>query len=223
MRVWSWYWIFFILLCIYILVRPKLKFKNTTTSEIYTLAKTGDLLLFRWHSVDLFHNIISFFTHVGIVVEIDNRKYILETHLKGDTKHMGNSNGGAHLYDFKDRINMYNGHNFLLPLEEKFRKSFHAEIIKNNLNKYLKLPFFDNYKKYYIQQCLPRKLCKTCFSKPPPDTTQTYCSQFVGMILKDLAILDKNTDVNCISPYDLIFIKNKKEKVFQDVIYRISK
>lgn len=219
----SWYWVFLIFLFLYIFSQPRLNFKSTTTSEIYKLAKTGDILLFRWNKVDLVHNFVSFFTHVGIVVEIDNEKYILETHLKGDTKHMGNPNGGVHLYDFKDRINMYNGHNFLLPIKEKLKNSNHNKIIKDNLDKYLKLPFFDNYKKYYIHQCLPRKFCKTCFSESAPDTSFVYCSQFVGMILKDLGLIDKNMNINCISPYDFIFIKNNKENIYQDIIYRIRK
>lgn len=223
MRVWSWYWIFLILLILYIVFQPRLNFKDSTISEIYTLAKTGDILLFRWNTVDLVHNFVSFFTHVGIVVEIDNQKYILETHLKGDTKHMGNPNGGVHLYDLKDRIEMYNGHNFLLPLKDKFKSPNYNKIIKDNLDKYLKLQFFDNYKKYYMHQCLPRKICKTCFAQSSPDTKYIYCSQFVGMILKDLGLLDKKMDINCISPYDFIFMKNKKERIFQDIIYRIRK
>ncbi len=223
MKVWSGYWIFLILLFLYIFSQPRLNFKDTSTDDIYTLAKTGDILLFRWNKVDLVHNFISFFTHVGIVVEIDDKKYILETHLKGDTRHMGNPNGGVHLYDFKDRVNMYNGHNFLLPLKTKFKSRVHNKIIKDNISRYLKLPFFENYKKYYINQCLPRKFCKTCFSQPSPDTNYIYCSQFVGMILKDLDLINKNTDINCISPYDFIFIKNKKEEIYQDIIYRIRK
>ena len=223
MKAWSWYWIFLIFLFLYIFSQPKLNFKNTTTSEIYELAKTGDILLFRWNTVDLVHNFISFFTHVGIVVEIEDQKYILETHLKGDTKHMGNLHGGVHLYDFKDRINMYNGHNFLLPLKERFRNPNHSQIIKDNLDKYFNLPFFDNYKKYYMHQCLPRKICKTCFSNSSPDTKYIYCSQFAGMVLKDLGLISKDMNINCISPYDFIFMKNKDENIFQDVIYRIRK
>lgn len=220
-----WYWVFFIIvvLILYVLSQPKLNFRNINVSDLYSKATTGDLLLFRWHSVNLIQNFVSFFTHVGIVVEIENKKYILETHLKGDTAHMGVTDGGVHLYDLKERINMYNGYNFLLQLKEKYRNKNYEQIIKKNLNNYLKLPFFDNYKSYYMRQCFPRKICNTCFSQAPPDTEMNYCSQFVGIVLKDLGVLDKNTNVNCISPYDFIFIKNNGDKLYEDVIYRITK
>lgn len=220
-----WYWVFLVLSLVLVLnfVQPKLNFKNINESDVYSNARTGDLLLFRWHSVDLIHNFISFFTHVGIVVELDNKKYILETHREGDTVNMGVYDGGVKLYDLKERIRMYEGHNFLLPLKEKYRNKNHQEIIKNNLKNYIKLPFFDNYKEYYMRQCLPRMLCKSCFSEPPPDTQLNYCSQFVGIVLRDLGILNKGTNVNCISPYDFIFIKNNGDKLYEDVIYRITK
>jgi hypothetical protein len=64
MKAWSGYWIFLILLFLYIFSQPRLNFKDTSTDDIYTLAKTGDILLFRWNKVDLVHNFISFFTHV---------------------------------------------------------------------------------------------------------------------------------------------------------------
>lgn len=220
----SIYWVILLLILIYILFQPRLNFKNMTVSDVSKLAKTGDLLLFRWNSADIFHNIISFFTHVGIIIEIDNVKYVLETHLKGDTIHMGNPNGGVNLYKLDDRINMYNGHNFLLRLKDNLVQPHHIQIIKQNIQNYMKIPFFENYKLYYIKQCLPRKFCHTCFSNTSLSNDSMFCSQFVGHILKDLLVLDPNKNIVCLSPYDFIFIKdNNKSKIFQDTIYRIVK
>jgi hypothetical protein len=213
------YWIIFIIFFIYLLSQPKIPFQNISLDETYKIAKTGDILLFRWNNVDLLHNIISFFTHSGIIVEINNEKYVLETHMKNDTT----QNGGVNLYKLSERINMYHGHNFLLRLKNNLVQSNHSHIIQQHIKQYLNLPFFDNYKKYYVQQCLPRKFCNSCFSQSPPDTPFLYCSQFVGIILKHLHLLNPNTNVNCISPYDLIFIENNGNKLYQDIVYRITK
>ena len=219
----SIYWVVFLLIIIYIFYQPRLTFTNITVSDVSKIAKTGDILLFRWNSVDIIHNMLSFFTHVGIIVEIDNIKYVLETHLKGDTKHMGNPNGGVNIYKLEDRINMYNGHNFLLRLNNHLVQPYHTQIIKQNIQTYMNIPFFENYKHYYIKQCLPRKFCHTCFTHNSTPDNVMYCSQFVGHILKDLLLLDPNKNIDCISPYDFIFLKHNNSKIFQDTIYRIVK
>lgn len=219
----SIYWIIFLLVIIYILSQHRLTFTNITISDVSNIAKTGDILLFRWNSVDIIHNMLSFFTHIGIIVEIDNIKYVLETHLKGDTKHMGNPNGGVNIYKLENRINMYNGHNFLLRLKDNLVQPYHTQIIKQNIQTYMNIPFFENYKRYYIKQCLPRKFCHTCFVHNSTPDNFMYCSQFVGHILKDLLVLDPNKNIDCISPYDFIFLKHNNSKIFQDTIHRIVK
>lgn len=208
-----WFILFFILF--YIILQPKIPFQDISLDNTYKIAKTGDILLFRWNNIDIFHNLVSFFTHSGIIIEINNEKYVLETHMKDDT-----NNHGVNLYKLKDRITMYNGHNFLLRLKDTLKPT---PIHQKTLNNYLNTPFFDHYKQYYIQHCLPRKICKHCFSQPPPDTPLMYCSQFVGTILKHLQLLHPTTNVNCISPYDLIFIENNGDKLYQNTIYHIKK
>lgn len=168
----------------------------------------GDLILFRWNKVGLLHEIISSFTHVGIV--IDNQ--ILETHLKGDTE---SYRGGVHLYNLKDRINKYLGTNYILKIKTPLTNEQVHKIL-NKLEEYKKIPFHDEYESHFKQVCVPKMVCKNCFN----DTERKgmFCSEFVGFILKELSILPKDYNIHCLTPGSFVNMKN----IFGD-LYKIKK
>jgi hypothetical protein len=187
-----------------------------TIDNTYESAKTGDLILFRWHSVDIFHEMISPFTHVGMVVELNHQKYILETHSPGDTLHMGYETGGVHLYPLKQRISMYKGSNFLL----KLNKNYNISIDENMIVQYYSIPFYDKYRQHYTEYCLPKKICNECISSKKLESM--FCSQFIGFLLQETGILDKNVNIDCLIPNDFITIQNKNGKLYNE-LYKITK
>jgi len=166
--------------------------------------QTGDLVLFRWHTVDILHDIISPFTHVGMVISLNNKKYILETHLKGDTKHMGNEAGGVHLYDLQKRIEMYEGDNFILKIKDNLINDTNSQTLYNNFDLYSKIPFYDNYRGHYKNYCLPKMACDKCFAYY--ERKGMFCSEFVGFLLQELKILDKKHPIDCLTPSSFLYL-----------------
>jgi hypothetical protein len=115
--------------------------------KAYNFAEQGDLILFQWYEINPLQESVSPFTHVGIVIDINKKKYILETHLKGDTKHMGYKDAeGVNIYDFKKRIKMYKGKNYLLKKNPMYKMDIMQKELKKvdyflvqNMMKHLKI------------------------------------------------------------------------------------
>ena len=150
----------------------------------------GDLVFFKWHTVDWLHELISTFTHVGIVVTVHNRKYILETHHEGDTSMLGFNDGGVHLYDMNERIHKYEGYNWICKLKTPLTKT-QKHVLYKHLPNYFHIPFTTDYKKHFINHCL---LGSSSHSK------DMFCSQFVCHVLQDIGLIDKNTNIDCMTP-----------------------
>lgn len=182
--------------------------------------QTGDLILFKWHTVDYLHELFSSFTHVGMVVIINNEKYILETHLKGDTIHMGYKSGGVHLYNLKRRINMYQGHNYILKINDDLINEDNSYTLQNNLNNYLLIPFHDEYRDYYKSVCIPNIICNNCFNYHKKGM---FCSEFIGFLLQELGILDQSFNINCLTPSSFNNLYNNTQIPIYNTIYKIIK
>lgn len=166
--------------------------------------QTGDLVLFRWHTVDILHDILSPFTHVGMVISLNNKKYILETHLKGDTKHMGHETGGVHLYELQKRIDMYEGDNFILKIKDNLINDDNFQTLYNNFSLYSKIPFHDNYTGHFKNYCLPKMACDKCFAYYK--RKGMFCSEFIGFLLQELKILDKKHPIDCLTPSSFLYL-----------------
>jgi hypothetical protein len=190
-----------------------------TVDEIYEIAETGDLVYFRWHEVDFKHEIISPFTHIGMIIEIDNIKYIIETHLEGDTKNIGVYTGGVHVYPLKLRLSKYEGYTFLTKLNVD-AKPTHTDIIYflENINKYKEIPFKNEYKDFYLQQCVKHHVCNDCFEKSEPKQETLMCSEFIGFCLKELKIVPPDFNYVCLTPNDFKFIKKNNKQIYNDII-----
>ena len=92
-----------------------------------------------------------------MIFEHQNKKYILETHLKGDTDHMGYyDKGGVNIYELRNRINMYEGYNFFLKLNDNNR----IFDLHKKIPIYKNISFNDKYKKHFLEYCLPKKYVK---------------------------------------------------------------
>lgn len=191
---------------------------HCTLQNAYNSATTGDVILFRWNYVNPLHEIVSSFTHIGIVIELNGRKYILETHLKGDTNHMGfDNNDGVNIYDLYSRIKMYKGENFILKMNPKY---YNKIKIDDNITNYRQIPFKNEYIQHFSGVCIPKKICNDCFSNVPGDSM--FCSQFIGHILQQYSILEESFDINCLTPHDFVNIKNNDGNIYE-TLYKIIK
>ena len=211
------YVLYIFIICIVLLMLYVHTIKNLPSVPIKSAMKqcqTGDLVLFRWFEVSPLHDLISTFTHVGMVVEIDGTKYIIESHLKGDTKHMGVHTGGVHLYDFDKRLSSYEGYKYLVKLKKHPSPNATKRFIAN-IPKYKQIPFYDDYTGYFKNICLPNRFCKSCVQRR--DRQGMFCSEFIGFCLKELQILEQDFDYHCLVPGDIPTLKINGNHVFDKI------
>jgi hypothetical protein len=182
---------------------------NININQINKYIKTGDIILFKYNKINLIHEIVSPFSHVGIVVIINNKSYILETHEKGHTLYMGFNNDGVNLYNLYDRLYKYKGTTYLL----KMKKPFSIENINNlinNIPNYLKIPYINNYKKYYFNNCIINKQNNYSYTGT---NEGMICSEFIAYVLQD--ILNYKINYKCVSPVDFIYNDLYDKKLYK--------
>lgn len=218
--------LFFIVLIFLYIFYPSYYIIHMTTKmyidDAYNLAETGDIVYFRWNTVAFEHELISPFTHIGIViVKSDGNKYILETHLSGDTNDIGIYKGGINIYPLKLRLTSYQGHKFISKLSN-FARPSHKDIqdfimkiddYKNNI------PFHDDYKGYFINNCLKNRI----FNSELQNKKGMFCSEFIGYCLTQLNITSKDFNFKCLVPGDFRFIKYDNKLLYdKDNLIKIN-
>ena len=179
--------------------------KYININNIDKYIKTGDIILFRHNKIDFIHEIISPFTHVGIIIIINNKSYILETHEKGSTVYMGFNNDGVNIYNLYDRLNKYNGITYLLKLIKPLSNN-NINYLINNIPKYLKIPYINNYKNYYFYNCL--------LSFNNNNKKGMICSEFIYYLLQDIFNNNINNNYKCTSPVDFIYNNLYEKKLY---------
>jgi len=199
---------------------------KTHINKICDLADTGDIIYFRWSNVDILHEIVSPFTHIGLVL-IDpytKYKYIIETHLKGDGEDLGILDEGIQKYNLKDRLQTYKGFTYLSKLKNKYKPSL-EKVIKfiTNFKKFKKnIPFHGDYSNYFKMNCIKYKLCNDCFTIEEKDGL--FCSEFVGFCLKELEIVNNAFDYKCMTPGDFMHsIDNDKNLLYDEKLLQVYK
>jgi hypothetical protein len=188
-----------------------------SVNKIESNVKTGDVICFRSNDYTFLHDLVSPFTHIGIVIETINGKKILEMHDTNDLKHMGIYNTGVNMYDLKYRIKTYEGDVYLSQLKTTVDK----KKIKNLLSKieFLnKLKFDTNHKEHLIKKCMIKRGCKKCFKPEKKKLEYMFCSEFIGYILQELDVLEKEYDIACVLPGDFRFIIQNGNKLYKNII-----
>ena len=211
--------LFFLLQIISSILINKSIVNNTISmciNKIYDLAETGDIIYFRWHTMDIDHEIISPFTHIGMIIVIGNIKYIIETHLAGDTSNIGVLTGGVNLYPLKLRINNYEGYTFLSKLNQINRPTdINVQDFITKIKDYKQnIPFQNDYKGYFINNCLAKRV----LSIEPEKTQEMFCSEFIGFCLNELNITNNDFNFKCLVPIDFRYIKLNNQLLYRDLI-----
>lgn len=208
--------IIFILVFIYVIAliihayKSKFIYKHISCNEAYNNAVTGDIIYFIHNR---YYNLASYFrpfiAHLGMVVVINNQKYIIEIHAKDDKKRLGvNKNGGINIYPFKWRVQSYHSGNIYLAklLKHKIPSNELTTQFINKINYYQQtIPFNENFKLYGMKNCLIQRLCKNCFNIE--EIPGMFCSEFIGFCLKELGIISLSH--KCIFPDEFVFLKDQ--------------
>jgi hypothetical protein len=153
--------------------------KNKITSDyINKNAKNGDLIYFRHNKTNMFINIATYFTHIGIIFrdsETNNVK-ILEIYPRRKK-----INKNIKIYDFNERHNSYNGELYISFINKeislkKIKKVFEHEIMNAKFDYH----FVINYIKQYILQYISN------YNNP------TTCTNFVSNILQICEVINNS-------------------------------
>ena len=165
-------------------IKYNCKIITPTQFKTGNLFKTGDLVLFK--SLQSYHKIFSnsYFSHIGIIIMMDNIPNVLELNttyeLKGATYE-----GGAKLYQLEDRIKFYTEGAICIkpinrPLDSK-RLALLPEIL--NWAKNVQYTNAD-YKMWIKESCIDSNIDR--YTEPPFD-----CVKFIANTLNKLHLFNK--------------------------------
>jgi hypothetical protein len=191
-------------------------FNSLSIQELYDNCKTGDLLYFRWKHISLLYTPFTLFTHIGIIVEINNEKFVLEIHEKGDAIKLGVLTGGVHLHKLVDRIKYYNGSIYHSSLKKNIDKE-KLDLFIKNIDNYKNINFNSNYIFFIVKNCFLQKFFNQCVIH---NNQKMFCSEFILFCLYELALIDKYC--NCYYPSDFTNIKSYDNEYLFDEIKKIK-
>lgn len=174
-------------------------YESATVDDTIRNSQTGDLIYFRARGVDILHSIVSYFTHIGMVLRdpITDEVFIVETHAEGDTDHMGfQKRSGVNFYDLRERINQYDGNVYysrLIPSIPDINDK-----VRDFIEKCKGVPYDHGNRNHYINTCM------LCVPTTRQDMEKMFCSEFVGHTLRDLGLLKEDTRVSCFTPSSFV-------------------
>lgn len=174
------------------------------------IAQTGDLVIFRWNTIDVGFRLFSKFSHVGMIVKHKGKLYILETHPK-EFPDSEIDDSGVHLYHLKNRLNVYNGTYYFTQLNtsDNKREQLRKHVL-NNLNKYKKeIPFDLNFRNIFVLNYF-----YNLFNIKLPKRESMFCSEFIGTILAKCKIYKHYKNISSINPGTFIEFKKNGENVY---------
>lgn len=173
--------------------------------------QTGDLVLFRWDGIDALHELVSAFTHVGMVVVVRGQPYILETHRDGDARRMGCEGGGVRVYPLQPRVRTYAGAAWALTLD-RTRWRVDARALYEAARDLARVPYDDDHRAHILGTCVLGRA-------PKPGRASMFCSEFVGELLARAGVLPKSGyDTSCLTPESFVHLRVDGRPVFSGMV-----
>jgi len=150
--------------------------------SIYNDLKTGDIVLFRSKRWTRF---FTKYTHVGMIVDINSQKFILEINRYDYKKY--NVKKGVGLYEIYSRIESFSGDVYILPMKYTYITIEKQKKLFLNLSKYKEIEFDNTIYSYLLK----KKLIKLGFPFIKfKQRNGMFCSEFIEYILKDTILND---------------------------------
>lgn len=189
----------------------------TSYEKMESIANTGDLVIFRWNTVDVGFRLFSKFSHVGMIVKHKDKLYLLETHPKEDLESKMDDSG-IHLYHLKKRLEEYNGSYYFtqLNIQNNKRKDITTHIM-TNLKKYKKtIPFDNNFRNIFVLNYF-----YNLFGIKLPERKSMFCSEFIGTILQDCNVYKHYKNISSINPGTFLEFKKQDGENLYGPLYDI--
>ena len=188
-------------------------YEKKNLKNIIDEAKTGDLIFFRYDSGIDYYFIKKTFTnfdHVGIVIEKDNKKYILEN-LKYDIIKDGKEVKDVILNDLEERLVIhYNNYEEDNTYICKLNKNIN---VKDNELFLKQLPKYMEEKKFlskYVELMFFYWLILHHFNITMKyDKNELNCAEFVCFCLEEMKVLPINYNWHHYSTTDILHIKDE--------------
>lgn len=175
--------------------------------------RTGDVILFRWRGISGAHELVSAFSHVGlVVVPRDGTRWVVEIHKDGDARAMGVEGGGVRAYPLRQRVATYPGTAYALKLD-RARFDVDAAAILGALPELVSTPYDTAHKTHLGEHCVPKAVCPSCFG-PSPKRDGMFCSEFVGVLLQRAGVLPSDTDTGCLTPESFVHVRVNGRRAF---------
>lgn len=172
--------------------------------------RTGDVVLFRWDGTDFVHDLVSTFSHVGIVVVRGSEPWILETHKDGDGLRPG---GGVRAYPLKPRVRTYPGAAWVLKLD-RTRWDILPKDLESAMPEFFHKPYDTEHKTRLA----------TCFADSVlglpggHGSAKMFCSEFVGELLRRVGVLPREYDTACLTPESFVYLTADARRVFPEML-----
>ena len=163
--------------------------------------KSGDIICSRWNYIDIGYRIFSKYSHIGMVLKLGGKLYILETDpeesfLKDDGS-LDVRKAGVHLYSLKERLDEYRGTCFIISYLGGISQDAINKRVSEKFSDYLKIPFDDNFRNTFVYNYF----CKL-FGFNVEENDKLFCSVFLSKLLYDTGILDQR--YQCAEPGSFI-------------------
>jgi|694.fasta_scaffold00834_51 hypothetical protein len=184
-----------------------------SAQQVYHEAKSGDIILCKQKHLSYIYNNIANFSHSAIIIvhPDTNKKYVVEIFRNKD-KDLND----IKIVSLRDKIREYSGDLFHLRL----KKTVDTTIVQQFLDKlplYVKKYTFNHDIEKYVMTCFAQRLYMRWFSHE--NNTKLVCTEFVGLIMKDLGVVSESFDNQCLLSGDFRFITDNGIKLYDDISY----
>jgi|688.fasta_scaffold596222_2 hypothetical protein len=181
------------------------------------IAQTGDLVIFRWNTIDVGFRLFSKFSHVGMIVKHKGKLYLLETHPK-EIPESEIDDSGIHLYHLKNRLEEYYGNYYFTQLNTstKEREILRKHILDNLKMYKKKIPFDTNFRNMFVLNYF-----YNLFNIKLAKKESMFCSEFIGTILEICKIYKHHKNISSINPGTFLEFKKKNGSNLYGPLYDI--
>lgn len=164
--------------------------KVSKIQDIYPVIKTGDLVLFSDKEVFGLKRFIlgEGWTHIGIVIEINNKKYIFEHKINGTVVH-----------PFSLRVYSYVGDVAVMFLNKKITPEMYKNLLEY-ISNYKHCKFYENPAFRFLTHCSLKRL--GLINGDNKQRCRYVCSEFIGFVLRKIGILNNKHNIDCNYPDD---------------------
>lgn len=182
------------------------KYKYINVNNCLNIIDTGDLILFKCDiktNEDKVIQLNSYFSHCGMIIVINNKKYILEMVRQGDHDNLNEFKSNVNLIDFKKRVTNYKGNVYLVKCSNVNLIEFKNNIIEN-IHKYMDYKYDMNIIINYIKS-------KFNLNNNTNDK-HMFCSEFHYHVLSESGLVEPIKNKKIMTPLDIfnlsIYIRN---------------